>query len=162
MDDYKFCPHCGSNLSTISTEATVRPQCPGCKKIIYYDPKLAAATVVEKNGLFLMIKRAIQPQLGLWGFPGGYVDRGEVVENAAAREVLEETGLIVKITRSLGVFSEQGNPVILAAFAGTEVGGELKIGDEVSDIGFFSPDELPPLAFPRDMQVLKSWQDTTM
>ena len=162
MDDYKFCPHCGSNLSTIRVEATVRPQCPRCKKIIYYDPKLVAATVVEKNGLFLMIKRAIQPQLGLWGFPGGYVDRGEVVEAAAAREVLEETGLVVEITRSLGIFSEQRNPVILVAFAGVEVGGELNVGDEVSDIGFFSPDEFPPLAFPRDMQVLASWKDTSV
>ncbi len=162
MDDYKFCPHCGSNLSTIRVEATVRPQCPRCKKIIYYDPKLAAATVVEKDGLFLMIKRAIQPQLGLWGFPGGYVDRGEVVEAAAAREVLEETGLVVEITRSLGIFSEQRNPVILVAFAGVEVGGELNVGDEVSDIGFFSPDEFPPLAFPRDIQVLESWKNTAI
>ena len=162
MEDYKFCPRCGSSLITIQLENVVRPKCSGCKKIIYYDPKLAAATVVEKDGLFLLIKRAIQPQLGLWGFPGGYVDRGEVVEDAAAREVLEETGLIVEITRSLGVFSEQGNPVILAAFAGTEVGGELKIGDEVSDIGFFSPNKFPPLAFPRDMQVLASWKNTAV
>ena len=162
MEDYKFCPRCGSSLITIQLENVVRPKCAGCKKIIYYDPKLAAATVVEKDGLFLLIKRAIQPQLGLWGFPGGYVDRGEVVEDAAAREVLEETGLIVEITRSLGVFSEQGNPVILAAFAGIEVGGELKIGDEVSDIGFFSPNKFPPLAFPRDMQVLASWKNTAV
>ena len=89
---------------------------------------------------------------------GGYVDRGEVVEKAAAREVLEETGLQVSITGLLGIFSEEGHPVVLAAFNAREVGGEAKPGPEVSELGFFLLDELPPLAFPRDPIILEAWK----
>ena len=58
-----------------------------------------------------MIRRANEPGLGLWSLPGGYVDRGELVEAAAAREVLEETGLKVNVTALVGVFSEVRHPV---------------------------------------------------
>ena len=105
-----------------------------------------------------MIRRASQPGIGLWSIPGGYVDRGEVVEEAAAREVLEETGLDVVVERLLGLFSQRGHPVIVAAFAARETGGVLLAGPEAQEVGFFSTDSLPPLAFPRDMEILAEWQ----
>ncbi len=136
-----------------------RPRCPECGRVIYYDPKLAATVVVERDDRVLMVRRAIQPGIGLWSLPGGYVDRGEVVEVAAAREVLEETGLHVTITGLLGLFSEEGHPVVLAAFNAQEVGGEeAKPGPEVSELGFFLLDDLPPLAFPRDPIILEAWK----
>ena len=94
---------------------------------------------------------------GLWSLPGGYVDRGEIVENAAAREVLEETGLKVKTDKLLGLFSEQGNPVLVAAYTATETGGRLKAGPEALELGFYSPDNLPTLAFPRDQLIIETW-----
>ena len=135
-----------------------RPRCPECGRVIYYDPKLAATVVVERDDRVLMVRRAIQPGIGLWSLPGGYVDRGEVVEVAAAREVLEETGLHVTITGLLGLFSEEGHPVVLAAFNAQETGGEAKPGPEVSELGFFLLDALPPLAFPRDPIILEAWK----
>ena len=96
-----------------------------------------------------MVRRAIQPSYGLWSMPGGYVGRGEVVEEAAAREVQEETGLVVKIDGLVGLFSEAGNPVMVAVFAAHEVGGLLHPGPETLKVGFFPVEELPPLAFPR-------------
>ncbi len=137
-----------------------RPRCPECGRVIYYDPKLAATVVVERDDRVLMVRRAIQPGIGLWSLPGGYVDRGEVVEVAAAREVLEETGLHVTITGLLGLFSEEGHPVVLAAFNAQEVGEEeAKPGPEVSELGFFLLDDLPPLAFPRDPIILEAWKN---
>ena len=106
-----------------------------------------------------MVRRAIEPGYGLWSIPGGYVDRGEVVEEAAVREVWEETGLKVEIQRMVGLFSEQGHPVVVAIFAAREVGGNLKAGAETLELGFFSPDGLPDLAFPRDGQMLDRWQE---
>jgi ADP-ribose pyrophosphatase YjhB (NUDIX family) len=73
--------------------------------VVYYDPKVAATCIVERQGKVLMIRRGIQPGMGLWSIPGGYVDRGEVVEEAAAREVTEETGLEVEVERLVGLFS---------------------------------------------------------
>ncbi len=82
---------------------------------------------------------------------------GEVVESAAAREVFEETGLRVRIERLVGLYSESGRPVIVAAFEATELGGELAAGAETLEVGFFDLADLPALAFPGDRQILESW-----
>ncbi len=158
MEEARFCPRCSARLEMREVNGAQRPRCPDCGRVIYYDPKLAATVVVERDDRVLMVRRAIQPGIGLWSLPGGYVDRGEVVEKAAAREVLEETGLEVDITGLLGIFSEEGHPVVLAAFNAQEVGGEAKPGPEVSELGFFLLDELPPLAFPRDPIILEAWK----
>lgn len=153
-----FCASCGTRLVLRELEGRERPVCPQCGRVVYYDPKLAAACVIERDGRTLMVKRAVQTGYGLWSMPGGYVDRGEPVETAAAREVVEETGLLVEIDQLIGLFSDAGNPVVVAAYAATEVGGDLVPGPESLDAGFFALDELPPLAFPRDEQILRRWQ----
>lgn len=154
----KFCAGCGARLALKEHEGRERPVCPQCGRVVYYDPKLAAACVIERDGLTLMVRRAVQTGYGLWSMPGGYVDRGELVETAAAREVEEEAGLIVEIEELIGLFSDVGNPVVVAAYAATEVGGVLAPGPESLDVGFFALDDLPPLAFARDEQILKRWQ----
>ena len=137
-----------------------RPVCPECDRIIFYDPKVAVICVVPRNGKVLMIRRGTDQGYGLWGLPGGYVDRGEVVEQAAAREVWEETGLKVEPGDLIGLFSESGDPVIVAVFVASEIGGELEPGPEALEVGFFPVDDLPELAFPRDQNVLEIWQST--
>ena len=156
LDD-KHCPACAAPLESKDVAGKSRPVCKECGRVVYYDPKVAATCVVEREGKVLMIRRAVQPGIGLWSVPGGYVDRGEVVEEAAAREVLEETGLEVEVEHLVGLFSERGHPVIVAAFAARETGGVLNAGQETSEVGFFPPSELPQLAFPRDQQILDRW-----
>ena len=159
VEDDRYCPRCASALEVRNAHCTRRPVCPSCGNVLYYDPKLAATVVVPCGGQILMVRRNTEPGLGLWGFPGGYVDRGENVEQAAAREVREETGLEVEITGLIGLFSEAGAPVVLAAYAGTIINGTVTVASqEVSEVEFFSPDHLPPLAFPRDRQVLEKWR----
>lgn len=153
-----FCAGCGTPLVVRQHEGRQRPVCPKCGRVVYYDPKLAAACVIERDGQTLMVRRAVQTGYGLWSMPGGYVDRGETVETAAVREVEEEAGLLVEIEQLIGLFSDVGNPVVVAAYAAREVGGVLAPGPESLDVGFFALDDLPPLAFPRDEQILKRWQ----
>ena len=154
----KYCPVCATLLVSRDVADRQRPVCPECGHVVFYDPKVAATCIVERDAKVLMIKRGIQPGLGLWSIPGGYVDRGEVVEEAAIRELLEETGLVVEVDRLVGLFSERDHPVIVAAFVGRQVGGTLAAGPEALDVGFFSLDELPPLAFPRDLSILARWK----
>ena len=154
----QFCAGCGTGLTLHQREGRQRPVCPSCGRVVYYDPKLATACVIERDGRTLMVRRAVQVGYGLWSMPGGYVDRGEVVEAAAAREVWEETGLVVAAPRLIGVFSDAGNPVVVVAYAATETGGTLAPGPECLDVGFFASDELPPLAFPRDAEIIRRWQ----
>ena len=139
-------------------EGKDRPVCSNCGRVVYYDPKVSTVCVVAREGEVLFIKRGNEPGYGLWSLPGGYVDRGEVVEEAAVREVLEETGLEVEVGGLLGVFSEAGRPVILVAYEAHECGGILAAGPEALDLGFFATDALPPIAFPRDTHLLELWQ----
>ncbi|MDA0989024.1 MAG: NUDIX hydrolase [Chloroflexi bacterium] len=157
MQEERYCPSCSTPLEIRDTQGSRRPVCPSCGRVIYYDPKLAATVVVEREDKVLMVRRLTQPGFGLWSLPGGYVDRGEVVEHAAAREVVEETGLHVDITGLVGLFSEDGHPVVVAAFDSRNTIGEAIAGPEVSELGFFQLDALPPLAFPRDVEILKAW-----
>ena len=154
----RFCPSCATALETKEVFGHERPVCPDCARVIFYDPKVAVICIVAREGRVLMIKRGTEQGYGLWGLPGGYVDRGEVVEKAAAREVWEETGLEVETAELIGLFSEDGNPVIVAVYAARETGGKLEAGPEALEVGFFSIDDLPELAFPRDQEVLAKWQ----
>ena len=129
--DDKYCPSCASPLEEKEAAGRQRPVCPNCGRVVFYDPKVAATCIVERGEQVLLVKRGNEPGYGLWSMPGGYVDRGEVVEDAAAREVLEETGLEVEIDRLVGLFSEAGHPVMVAAFAARELGGDLKAGDRL-------------------------------
>lgn len=113
--------------------------------------------ILERGGRVLLVRRGTEPGLGLWSLPGGYVDRGEVVEEAAVREVWEETGLRTEVARLVGVFSESGSPVVLVVYAGEIVEGEPEARDEVMEVGFFSVGELPPLAFERDGEIVSGW-----
>jgi NADH pyrophosphatase NudC (nudix superfamily) len=77
--------------------------CSACAFVFFLDPKLAAGCIFEVDGGIVLLRRAIAPAVGKWVFPGGYVDRGEAVSAAAAREVLEEVCLRVVPTALLGV-----------------------------------------------------------
>jgi len=126
--------------------------------VAYSNPKLAVAVIVQSKGELLMQRRAIEPGAGRWTFPSGYVDGGEVVEEAAVREVLEETGLHVTLDGLVGLYSQPHNPVVLAVYHGRVNGGQLAPGDEVYEVAFFPLDSLPPLAFPHDGRILEDWK----
>ena len=155
----KFCSACGAKVESQDVEGKPRPVCVQCRKVVYHDPKVAAICVVERGGRVLMIQRDTPVGRGLWSMPGGFIDRGEVVEEGAVREVSEETGLLVEIQGLIGLFSESGNPVVVAAFEARETGGYLAAGPEAQQVGFFPTDDLPPLAFPRDSLILQMWRD---
>ena len=153
-----YCASCATPLELREVFGTERPVCPQCGRVVFYDPKVAAVCVISRNDRVLMIRRATDLGYGLWSLPGGFVDRGEVVESAAAREAWEETGLEVIVDGLLGLFSLPGDQVIVAAFTARETGGTLAPGPEALETAFFSLDSLPELAFSRDTQILSRWK----
>jgi ADP-ribose pyrophosphatase YjhB (NUDIX family) len=153
-----YCRECGKALIRKTSQGRSRWACPGCGYIHFDDPKVAVGVLIGDGREILLTLRNHEPQQGRWSFPAGYVDRAEVVEEAAVREVHEETGLDVTIEELLGVFSREGDPVIFIAYAGEIVGGELRPGDEADDAAFFAVDHLPALAFPHDAVIIDTWR----
>jgi 8-oxo-dGTP diphosphatase len=160
MQNEGFCLLCGTPLEARHQEDRDRPTCPACGFIHYLDPKVAVAVILGDADGVLLGRRRIDPGSGLWSFPAGYVNRGEVLEEAAVREVLEELGLAVHLTGLVGVYSERGEPVVLVVYAGEVQAGEARPdGHEVSEVRRFALDALPDdLAFPHDRQVLIDWK----
>ncbi|HTW18649.1 MAG TPA: NUDIX hydrolase [Mycobacteriales bacterium] len=101
----------------------------------------AGAVVTDPDGRILMIRRGVEPALGTWSLPGGRVDPGEAYDAAAAREVREETGLVVEIGELLATV-EVATSYLVHDYAATAVGGELLAGDDASDARWCTPDEI--------------------
>ena len=159
--DYRFCPRCAGPLASRILRASEPPRltCQACGFIFFLDPKVATGAIFSLDGGILLVQRAIEPSYGKWVFPGGYVDRGEPLEAAALREVKEECGLDVRLTRLLGAYSSPGNPVILIAYTGEVTGGSLTLDEEVLAARAFPPTEIPwdQLAFPSTSKVIRDY-----
>lgn len=154
----KYCPECSGNMNERMIDRKPRYICSNCGFIFYQGPKLAVATIVAIDHKILLNKRDIEPRRGLWSFPSGYVDLGESVEAAAIRETQEETGLTINLDGLVGVYSQPDRPVVLVVYAGTMIGGELTFENhEVQDVGFFDLNDLPPLAFEHDQDIIRDW-----
>ncbi len=154
----KFCPACGGALQATDVEGHQRPVCQACGFVYYLDPKVAVAVIVPREDGIVLGRRAIDPGRGAWSFPSGYVDRGEVVEEAAVREVLEEIGLEIQIDGLVGLYSSAGETVVLVVYAASVLGGQLEAGPEMSELGIFPPDQLPPMAFSHDRRIIADWR----
>lgn len=159
--DFRFCPRCGGSLVPRILRAGHSPHlaCQACGFIFFLDPKVATGAIFSLNGGIVLVQRAIEPSRGKWVFPGGYVNRGEALEAAALREVKEECGLDVHLTRLLGAYSSPGNPVILIAFVGEVTGGSLAVDEEGLAVRAFAPAEIPwgELAFPSTALVIRDY-----
>jgi 8-oxo-dGTP diphosphatase len=119
----------------------------------------AAVVVFNEDRELLMVRRGPHStRAGYWSMPAGFVDYGEDVREAAARELLEETGLIAAIGDVLFVASNFHDPEKLTVgtwFTGTVTGGELIAGDDADAVGWFPLDNLPPLAFETDEALIE-------
>lgn len=121
---------------------------------------MAVGVIISRDGAVLLNRRDIEPGRGLWSFPSGYVDVGEALTEAARREVREETGLDVEIGPLVGVYDNPKRPVVFIVYAATAASGEPRAGQEVQEVGYFLPSDLPDMAFDHDEQIISDWQET--
>lgn len=153
------CPRCGQALEVrfVAEEDAERFVCPSCGSILYCNPKVVAATRLARDGRLYLVRRATPPGRGGWSLPGGYVEVGESVEDAARREAWEETGLQVELLALAHVHS--GGPVVVVVYDARVASGQPTPGGEVTEVAAFEPDCLPlaTLAFPEDRPLLEAW-----
>lgn len=158
MTAIMFCQQCGQATEEREIDGRTRPVCVSCGAVTWLDPKLAVAVIIERGGKILMGLRAEGARsAGKWSIPAGFVDRGEIVEDAAIREIAEETGLRVSLGPVLTVISSTGEPVILLVYPALTAEGDPAPNDDIAEIGWFAPNALPELAFPHDTEILSIW-----
>jgi len=159
--EFKFCPVCGGKLESrrIKTNEPIREVCSKCGYVFYLDPKVVACAIFERDSKIVLLKRGIDPQKGKWVIPGGYVDRGEVVETAAIRETEEECGITIQINRLLGIYSYPGYIPVVIVFLAEYLSGNLTPRDETIESTWFSKSMIPweDLAFQSTADALKDY-----
>lgn len=147
----RHCFSCGNSALVRFVEGRDRHTCSACDLVLYQNPSPAAAVLLVQQGRILLVKRAMEPQKGLWALPAGFQELNETPEAAARREMQEETGLVAGKLHLFDLVYNDHNllkPVNVAVFLAESAKGELKPGDDVSEAGFFPLHQLPSrLAF---------------
>lgn len=147
-----FCVKCGGALVPRVIEGREIEACPVDDFVLWHDPKVATLVVIEADGGVVLGRRGIEPGYGLWCFPGGFVNDDESPADAAARECREEILASVDVTGLVGVYhgaKAHASSIVVIAYRGSLAAGEKPVpGSEMLEVGVFSVDDLPPLAFP--------------
>lgn len=123
----------------------------------YPTPKVDVRTAVFSEGRILLVKEWFD---GLWTMPGGWADELDSPKRAAERECVEESGYIVRVTRLVSVKDRRAHPyepqhlggIYKLFFLGEVIGGEARVSEETTDVGFFELGELPPLSVSRTLR----------
>ena len=157
-----YCQICGRYLVErhIAAEHRTRLQCEACGFVHYLNPRVVTSVIVERGGDVLLQRRAVEPSIGKWTFPGGFLEIGEATETGAVRETREEVGLDVTLDGLLGVYSRPRVGIVLVVYTATSESGEAIIGDDESlEVRWFAPDALPwsELAFETTEAALRDW-----
>jgi 8-oxo-dGTP diphosphatase len=165
LDGWQFCPRCRAALE----REPKRVACPDCGFAAYANPApTACAVCVDAEGRILLVRRSAEVFDGFWDLPGGFVDEDEHPIDTIRRELREETGLEVEPLDFVGVWmdryseDESGPSTLNLYWRARVVGGDPRADDDVSELRWFAPAELPPpdrLAFRNVAQVLTRLRD---
>lgn len=161
-----YCPRCATRLEVQVLNDRPRLACPACGYIYWNNPlPVAGAAVIDEQGRILLARRAVAPREGWWNLPAGFMEWGESAEEAARREVLEETGLEVVITGYLTAAgaARKDQPwasITYVFYYARPIGGQLQAGDDADEAAFFAPNALPEqIAFSSNRKALAQWNE---
>ena len=161
MGHLKFCSNCGEKNKFGQKDGNNRFYCSHCHTIHYENPKPTATLVCPTNDSILLVKRAAEPGRGLWGLPGGFIERGESPETGAARELLEETNLKGTVKQILGTCSCSNTIFGDILLIGMEVQitdwSQIRAGDDAMEATLFPLENLPNLAFTCYKNIVKMY-----
>jgi ADP-ribose pyrophosphatase YjhB (NUDIX family) len=159
-----FCSNCGTALrfGEIAGEDRHRLSCAACGHIAYVNPRLVVTTLpVTDAGEIVLLRRGIEPGLGSWAQPGGFLEVDETVNQAAVRETWEETRLLVQPGEIIGLYTRLEAAVVTIVFEARILGGQPEPTPEALEVMAFAPDALPwsEIAFRTTTWALRDWID---
>ncbi len=157
-----YCTRCGAplQLGQIAGEDRERLACSSCGLVAYVNPRLVVTTIpVTDEGRVVLLRRGLDPGYGSWAQPGGFLEVDETVSEAAIRETLEETGLIVEPGEIVGLYSRLEAAVVVIVFEARVAGGSIRPGAEALEIHAFAPEAIPwsGIAFKTTAWALRDW-----
>lgn len=160
---WNFCPVCGKTLVIANDGQDPRPHCADCHRFYYSNPVPAACCfVTNERDELLFVQRSVEPRKGMWSLPGGFVEVGETTEEAALRELEEETGLRGRGTHLVGATtraSQMTGGILVLGYAIAEWEGEMVAMTDAMDAGFFSVAKRPVLAFEVHIDLLAKYDE---
>jgi ADP-ribose pyrophosphatase YjhB (NUDIX family) len=140
LAEARFCPRCAQPAEVRFPR---RIACSHCGYSAYYNPKPVACVIpVDDEGRVILLRRAFDPGRGLWTFPGGFVDLGESVEDAAHRETDEELRMAIELGPLVGVYSRADDRVVLIVYRALAIGQPLTTPEAV-EVRSFALSEIP-------------------
>jgi ADP-ribose pyrophosphatase YjhB (NUDIX family) len=134
-----------------------REQCAACGFVAWRNPAPVGLAVIRHEGQLVLIRRREAPLADYWAPPAGYVECGESVPEAVRREAREECGLDIELDGLLDVYSQAGVDVLIVAYRARSLSGQLRAGDDASEVRLFAPDALPAQPYPRGGSVTDQW-----
>jgi ADP-ribose pyrophosphatase YjhB (NUDIX family) len=157
-----FCSNCGARLAfgAVDGEDRERLACAACGHIAYVNPRLVVTTLpITDAGEIVLIRRGLEPGLGSWAQPGGFLEIDETVAEGAVRETLEETGLVVDPGEIVGFYTRLEAAVVVVAFEARVVGGEARVSREALEVRPFEAAAIPwdGIAFKTTYYALSDW-----
>jgi len=117
--------------------------CSSCSTVFYENPKPVVGCVIEHDGKILLCKRSIEPRLGYWTVPAGFMELGETLQQAAARETLEEACANITLGSLLAIVDVPEAGQIHVFFRGTLPDGKFAAGEEGLAAALYAPEEIP-------------------
>lgn len=159
----KFCSECAHPVSLSIPDGDNRPRyvCSNCGAIHYQNPKmvLGSIPVWDEGGdmRILLCKRAIEPRLGYWTLPAGFMENNETTSNAAIRETIEEAGANIQLHELFSLLNVPHVHQVHMFYRATLLDLNYEAGVESLEVKLFSADEIPwdDIAFPTVSQTLK-------
>jgi ADP-ribose pyrophosphatase YjhB (NUDIX family) len=140
LAEARFCPRCGRSAEV---DFPRRITCPHCGYAAYFNPKpVASAIPIDGEGRVILLRRGFDPGRGLWTFPGGFVDLGETVEQAAIRETDEELRIAIELGPLVGVYSRPEERVVLIVFRAAAL-APPHTSSEAIEVRAFAPSDVP-------------------
>ena len=156
----KFCSGCGSSDIEFKVPEggnVKRYFCNACATVFYQNPKIIAGCILEWQNKILLCRRSIEPRIGFWTVPAGFMENKESVCEAASRESWEEAYAYAEQLHLHSIYSLKHANQVYMMYRGILKDGKMEAGEETSEVALYEEQDIPwnEIAFPVVSQMLK-------
>jgi ADP-ribose pyrophosphatase YjhB (NUDIX family) len=156
----RYCIHCGRSVVKRDEDGIPRDYCDACDVFFYDNPLPVVSTILQEDRRILLVRRKFRPYKGMWCLPSGFAEVDESIEDAAMRELEEETGVKGKIVSLVDVDSCSNyfyGDLIFLTFEAVQEGGGLAPGSDTVAVKYYPIEKIPRLAFESNMKAVRTF-----